>query len=217
MNLFSSDKAISRFAHEYPSNHVLFREGDSGNTLYIIRDGEVKISLSTPRSEVVLAVLGPGDYFGEMSLFMESPRTATATTTEKSVILTITEEALMEYLLTNRDFTKNFIQRLTMRLHRSNKQIEELITLSHETRILRSLYKFWRKSGARDASGEEMVVELDPFIEYVEENQGYTGDVTRRALQNLKKNGTINIKKSRSEIIYLTFTRKIIQLMENQA
>lgn len=66
---------------EFPRGHVIFSEGELGDRLYIISSGKVKVGRKAPDGrENLLAVFGPSDMFGELSIFDPGPRTSTATT-----------------------------------------------------------------------------------------------------------------------------------------
>jgi CRP/FNR family cyclic AMP-dependent transcriptional regulator len=74
---------------------VLFREGDAGEEMFIVLRGSILISKPvTGRVEQVLARVGPGDFFGEMSLFDRSPRSATIQADSDAILLTLDREAL---------------------------------------------------------------------------------------------------------------------------
>src|SRR2546423_11165380 len=74
-------------------NEVIFHRDDPGTMVFIIRSGRVKISLLNEEgSEVTLALFGPGDFFGEMSLLDDLPRSATATALEATEAVTLARE-----------------------------------------------------------------------------------------------------------------------------
>jgi CRP-like cAMP-binding protein len=76
---------------EYPKDNLVFAEGESGNTLYTIQSGAVKITKIVNNQEVVLAVLNKGDIFGEMAILEDKPRAATAEIYEDSTLLAINQ------------------------------------------------------------------------------------------------------------------------------
>lgn len=78
-----------KMERSYPVNCLLFAEGEIGNELYIIQKGSVKISKIVNNQEVVLAVLGKGDIFGEMALLEDKPRAATAEVYEDCTVLAV--------------------------------------------------------------------------------------------------------------------------------
>jgi len=73
----------------YPKGHLLFAEGESGNTMYIVQAGQVKITKIVDNKEVVLAVLEKGDILGEMAIVENKPRAATAEVCEDCTLLAI--------------------------------------------------------------------------------------------------------------------------------
>src|SRR2546430_17715708 len=70
--------SVEHLVRRHPSGTVLFREGDRGQTMYVIRSGKVNISKRIGDSEITLAVLGAGEFFGEMALLGGLPRSAGA-------------------------------------------------------------------------------------------------------------------------------------------
>jgi len=76
----------------YPKEHLLFAEGETGNTMYIIQNGSVKITKIVDNKEIILAVLGKGDIFGEMALLEDKPRAATAEVYEDCTLLAVNRE-----------------------------------------------------------------------------------------------------------------------------
>jgi CRP-like cAMP-binding protein len=76
---------------EYPKDNLLFAEGESGDTLYTIQSGAVKITKIVNNQEVVLAVLNKGDIFGEMAILEDKPRAATAEIYEDSMLLAVNQ------------------------------------------------------------------------------------------------------------------------------
>ena len=94
--------ALSFRDRRVKKGEVLFREGDAGRELYLIREGSVIVSkLVTGRVEQVLARLGEGEIFGEMSLFDDAPRSATVQAETDSVLLCLDRESLRR-LIENR-------------------------------------------------------------------------------------------------------------------
>ena len=73
---------------DFARGQIIFSEGDAGDRLYVISEGKIKLgTTSTDGRENLLAILGPGEMFGELSLFDPGPRTATATALTETVLL----------------------------------------------------------------------------------------------------------------------------------
>src|SRR6478609_10154085 len=74
----------------YPKNAVVLTEGEMGDSLYMIQTGKVKVFIGDEDGrEIILEILGPGDFFGEMSMIDKQPRSASVTTTEASMFLVL--------------------------------------------------------------------------------------------------------------------------------
>lgn len=69
---------FNKFIREYKMSEVVFQENSYGSEMYVVRSGKVKLITSAPGTNVTLATLEPGDFFGEMALCDSAPRTATA-------------------------------------------------------------------------------------------------------------------------------------------
>lgn len=82
-----------------PAGHVIFRDGDPGDSLYVVRSGTVEISVKTSTGErILLETAGPGNFFGELSLLDSGPRTATAEAANDVEMLVLDRESLEAFL-----------------------------------------------------------------------------------------------------------------------
>ena len=84
-----TENLIDRFTRDYASGCVLFREGDAGTCMYVVQSGTVEIRRKVGDAERVLAVLPPGEFFGEMAILNGRPRSATAVVREPARLLVI--------------------------------------------------------------------------------------------------------------------------------
>ena len=111
VDLFSGLKqpaleVIARVAHEesHAAGTKVFRHGDTGDKLYVILEGKIRISREVPgMGEEALAVLGPGQAFGEMALLDESPRSADANVHSSCRLLAISKDGFDDVLFTNKE------------------------------------------------------------------------------------------------------------------
>jgi CRP-like cAMP-binding protein len=126
-------KSLERLAaiatdESYGLGTVLFRAGDPGDKLYLILDGKVRISRDVPGlGEEALAVLGPGDYFGEMAMVDDSPRSADARVHERCKLLSIQKDAMQHLLFLHKDLAYeilwNVVRTLSARLRETNEKM----------------------------------------------------------------------------------------------
>lgn len=120
---------------DYKRGKQIFDEGDAGDKFYLIMKGAVRISRNVPgMGEEALAVLGAGNYFGEMSLIDDAPRSATALAHERCTVFEVGRRDLEELLFVDRDlayeFLWNVVRTLSRRLRATNDKMTFLATTS---------------------------------------------------------------------------------------
>ncbi len=108
---------IARIAHitqemHLPAKTPLFKEGDHGDSLFIILEGKIRIH----KRDKIIAQLGKGDCLGEMALLDQEPRSADATTEEDAILLQITQEGFYELMSSNLEILQGIVRLLTNRL-----------------------------------------------------------------------------------------------------
>lgn len=128
-----SAKSLARVAsiataQRYPVGTVLFRAGDVGDRLYLITEGRVRISREVPgMGEEALAIMGAGDYFGEMAVIDPAPRSADAHVHEACSVLEIRKDEMEHLLLVHRDLAYevlwNVVRTLTVRLRDTTDKV----------------------------------------------------------------------------------------------
>jgi CRP/FNR family transcriptional regulator, cyclic AMP receptor protein len=113
---------------EHKRGTFLFRQGESGERLYLIQDGKVRISRNVSGAgEEALAILGPGEVFGEMALLDESPRSADAIVHESCRLLSIPKDAFDDLLFSRKELAYEvlwgFVRLLSTRLRETNDKL----------------------------------------------------------------------------------------------
>lgn len=111
----------------FRKNTVLMSEGETGECLYVIQSGSVKIFVSDEDgNELILFIEGAGSYIGEISLLDDAPRTASAVTLEKTQVLAISKSSFIECVELNPDIAFRIIRSMTHRLRRATDNIRGL-------------------------------------------------------------------------------------------
>jgi CRP/FNR family transcriptional regulator, cyclic AMP receptor protein len=108
----------------FPAEHELFKEGDEGERLYIIKSGMVKIHHPDQVGEPI-AVLSAGEFFGEMALFKDDPRNASATTTEESEIFQLEKSDFYELILKNDSIAGKLSEKFLKRAQQNQENASE--------------------------------------------------------------------------------------------
>ncbi len=124
-----------RLGRTYADGDLIFREGDVGETMYVIQSGRVRISKVTPSGDITVAILEEGAHFGEMALFDGGVRSATATALGEARVLTVDKRKLFATL--NRDPTVvlKVIKTLSQRIRNLD---EDLTKLKKEEPLLKA-------------------------------------------------------------------------------
>ncbi len=118
--------AFKDVGKEFPKGTIIFKEGDDGKEMYLINSGEVKLSRKTPQGDVILAKLGFGEFFGEMSVITNQPRTITAVT-ETDCRLNIIAKDVLETLVAGKPLVAlSILKKLMFRLENAYDLIEDL-------------------------------------------------------------------------------------------
>ena len=122
-------------ARKYDGSAYLFREGDVGQEMYIIVEGRVRISKDVPGiGEEALAILEKGQYFGEMAMIDESPRSADAIAHTPCTVWVIEREKLDQLMFTDKDLAYvvlwTFVRTLSGRLRETSEKIKAFFAIS---------------------------------------------------------------------------------------
>lgn len=124
LSLFAdlSEDSLAELAHKLeersvPAGHLLFHRGDPGDSLYLVRDGRVKVFVENMHGEeLVLNQFGPGESFGEMAIVDNRPRSASARTTTATTLLRLNSEDFLDVLRTHPSFALDIIRDISGKL-----------------------------------------------------------------------------------------------------
>jgi|SRR4051812_28421800 CRP/FNR family cyclic AMP-dependent transcriptional regulator len=197
--LFSdlSEAELGRFAEvtrerEYPKNSVILFEDDPGDALYIVSTGQVKVVLiGEDGREVILSVLGDGDFFGEMSLIDDEPRSAHVIAMKDSQLLVLRRDDFQSRLEEQPKIALKLLRVLVQRLRRADEKIGGLVLLDVNGRVAQLLLDLAEESG-----GPRITRRLTHHT--IAQMIGSSRETVSRAMRELVERGTIDV--SRREI-----------------
>ncbi len=172
---------------------VVFREGDAGDRLYVISDGKIKLGRTAPDGrENLLAILGPGQMFGELSLFDPGPRSATATAVTDTVLLGLGHADLLPWLTGRPEVARALLLQLASRLRRSNDTLADLVFADVPGRVAKALLDLSAKFGAPAPEG--LRVEHDLTQEELAQLVGASRETVNKALADFVQRGWIRLE-----------------------
>jgi len=195
-----SEAELARFAEvtrerEYPRNSVILFEDDPGDALYIVSTGQVKVVLiGEDGREVILSVLGDGDFFGEMSLIDDEPRSAHVIAMKDSQLLVLRRDDFQQQLQQHPSVALKLLRVLVQRLRRADEKIGSLVLLDVNGRVAQLLLDLGEESG-----GPHITRKLTHHT--IAQMIGSSRETVSRAMRELVERGLIAV--SRREITIL--------------
>jgi CRP/FNR family cyclic AMP-dependent transcriptional regulator len=173
--------------------HVVFREGDTGDRLFVVIDGKVKISRAAADGrENLLAVLGTSEMFGELSLFDPGPRTATVTTVTEATLASLDHDDLRPLLTERPGVAVQLLQALAQRLRRTNEAMADLVFTDVPGRVAKALLDLAEKFGVVEADGTR--VRHDLTQEELAQLVGASRETVNKALSEFAHRGWLRIE-----------------------
>jgi len=130
---------FEKYGQVVEAGRVIFKEGAPGDTMYIIQKGRIKITKRVDNVEKILMVLGKGDFFGEMALIRNTPRTATATAVDTCELLAFNRDGFLSMISKNSNIAMNIIEKLCIRLEKADNQIRDLAKRDIKSLVISTL------------------------------------------------------------------------------
>ena len=177
----------------YPKNSVILFEDDPGDSLFIVREGRVKVVLvGEDGREVILGVLGIGEHFGELSLIDDQPRSAHVIAMEDSTLLVLRREDFQAILHQTPGIAVPLLRELSRRLRRVDEKVGSLVLLDVNGRVAQLLLEL-----ADEAGSERITRRLTHHT--IAQMIGSSRETVSRTMRELVQNGYIQV--SRKDIV----------------
>lgn len=190
------DLAAHGALRRYRANTTLIEEGDRGDSLFVVLSGSLRIFCADPNGrEITLAIYGPGEYVGEMSLD-GGPRSASVSTEEASLCAVVSGEALRQHLAVNPEFTLELIQRLIRRTRLATESARSLALLDAYGRLVRL---FDRLAVAR-ADGTRVLAQRLTHRN-IAQRIGCSRELVSRLLKDLQQGGYVALEAQRYALL----------------
>ncbi len=171
----------------------LFKEGDDGDHLFIVSNGKVKLGTKSPDGrENLLMILGPGDMFGDLSLFDSGPRTATATAVTDTKLLSLGQDKVIPWIKEHTEVSLHLLARLASRLRRTNEVVGDLVFSDVPGRVAKALIDLGVKFGEKREEG--LFVNHDLTQEELAQLVGASRETVNKALADFAQRGWLRLE-----------------------
>jgi CRP-like cAMP-binding protein len=178
----------------YPRGSVILFEDDPGDSLFVVREGRVKVVLiGEDGREVILGVLGVGEYFGELSLIDDRPRSAHVIAMEDSNLLVLRREDFRKRVESSPSVAWGLLTELSRRLRRADDKIGGLVLLDVPGRIARLLLDLAEETGTN-------AIEKTLTHQTIAQMIGASRETVSRAMKDFQDAGWITVERRRIAI-----------------
>jgi CRP/FNR family transcriptional regulator, cyclic AMP receptor protein len=172
---------------------TLFKEGDAGDRLFVVVEGKLKLGTSSGDGrENLLSILGPGDMFGELSLFDPGPRTATATAVTDSRVLALANDQVIGWVTAHPQVSLQLLKRLARRLRRTNEVLADLVFADVPGRVAKAIMDLGERFGTKKDDGLHVNHELTQ--EELAQLVGASRETVNKALADFAGRGWVRLE-----------------------
>lgn len=192
---------------ELARGDLLFHEGDPGDSLYVVLRGKIKLGrTSGDGRENLVAVLGPGEMFGELSLFDPGPRSAGATALVDSTLLGLSSDELTPWLAGRPDVARALLRAIARRLRRTNDSMSDLVFSDVPGRVAKALLDLSARFGTPAEDG--IHVAHDMTQEELAQLVGASRETVNKALADFAGRGWLRLE---ARAVVLTNVERLSQ------
>jgi CRP/FNR family transcriptional regulator, cyclic AMP receptor protein len=174
-----------------PRSSTVMASGDPTDSLYIVLSGRLKVMMSDAEGkEVILSILGPGEFFGEMGLIDDAPRSASVVSIEACELLSIAKRDFKKCLAENFEMAQAVMRGLVRRLRDADRKIGSLALLDVYGRVARLLLDM-----SETVDGEKIVTKRLPKQD-IAKMIGASREMVSRVMKDLQMGGYIEVRGS---------------------
>ncbi|MHB9099072.1 MAG: Crp/Fnr family transcriptional regulator [Syntrophales bacterium] len=184
----------------------LFQQGDEGTALYIIVQGRIKISLSRRLDNVTLAILGQGEFLGEMALLDDLPRSADAIALEDSQLYVLNRKDFLSFLSNNGHTVYAILNSLSRRLRKTDDQLAEMCFLNLSARLAKRLVDLAETQESE--SGTPNSYDLKISQQELGNILGVSRESINKELKTLRNKGVVSTLRNSIHILDLESLKK---------
>lgn len=193
--------------HEYPAGRAVLMEDAWGNAVYFVVSGWVKVRRTVGEDSVALAILGRGDFFGEMAILDESPRSTDVIALSPVRLLSISRESFIEILFKDPQLHHRMLQLMVRRLRHVNMRLQ-IRSSPPAVKLAHTLVNLAENYGQISDTGKEIF--LIPYKDLADVTEIGVEETTK-IMEKLQERGWIKIDNI-NQVVYLINFKQLINL-----
>ncbi|MBN2656124.1 MAG: cyclic nucleotide-binding domain-containing protein [Spirochaetales bacterium] len=208
---------FNKFIQNIDAKHTIFREGDAGNQMFLIVEGEVEIrKKTTEKSTTTLATLKKGDFFGEMAMVERKPRSASAIAVSDCKLLALDQNAFMTLIEQNSDFAVRMIKVLATRLRRTNLLVEQVMGSDIEKQVFLGIGDYFSHTGSMTdlSANNGVMIVVDDFARWASRHLGIPESSIPNAMAELIKRKVVHRVPGTDDDTHVFIEKRIILRMQ---
>ncbi|MFW5925147.1 MAG: Crp/Fnr family transcriptional regulator [Myxococcota bacterium] len=210
----NGDQLFARFGKTCPAGTVLFREGEVGDRMFVLQSGKVRISKQGRDGEKTLAILGPGEFLGEMAILNNKPRTGTAVVMEDARVLVLDGRTFEQMVVSSSEIAVRLIKKLARRLDAADALIDVLMRRDPQARVVLGLAREADYNGqARPEGGVLVPTDREGFATHV----GLTRDEVDGVFSRLIRLGLVEETSAGLVVAEGARLRQFLEFAESRA
>ena len=205
----ASKQLVEKLGKTYKAGEVIFCEYEQGTDFYLISEGKVKILKVLQDEEKMLDILGKGEFFGEMSIIENEPRSATAVASEDSLLLCFSRETFSVFVESQPELALNLLITFIKRIYDAKRRLKILLLKNTEMRVMDVFLMLAEKKFGLDESPIGPVT-LDATINEIANWCGENFDKVKQATVYWEKMGKIEVKDNQISLYNLDDCKRLI-------
>jgi CRP-like cAMP-binding protein len=202
----SENLLFQQYGKTFQKGALIFSEGEIGEHVYLIQTGKVRVFKLIGDQDKTLAILGPGDFFGEMAIFEKKPRSASAEALSESKVLVLDQATFEELIKSNGEIALRVIKRLVSRLRNTDTLLECISLPDPLMRIVSLLV-----SAGYDDSGSNKPIEISLGLDDIARLCGLNTGTAEAIIEKLV---TLNLISFEEQKIFITDYQGLVNYKE---
>lgn len=201
-------KLLAKFGRRFVTGSVIFADGDAGSEAFLLQEGRVRLLKRVGAVERSLRLLHGGDLFGESALITGATRNSTAVAVTDGVMLVLDHSTLSQVMASNPGVGMRVMQQLIRRLRDAEDQIEILMLHDARSKVVVTILKLAQQTAASSTPIELAISPLE-----LASRAGLDVDIVKRAVQDLRDGGHLQIVEEKVQIPDLQTLRELLGLL----